>query len=49
MVAVGLYHYYRQGVYTCPIYIKDIINTFKVLITGKARQRLKPPGCVRRC
>lgn len=33
MAAVPLYHYYRQGVCACPIYIRIAINTFKVSIT----------------
>lgn len=32
MVAVRLYHYYRQGVCACPIYIRVVIDTFEVLI-----------------
>jgi hypothetical protein len=39
MVAVGLYHYYRQGICACPIYIKTVTDTFKVLIVGKVCRR----------
>jgi uncharacterized protein len=37
MVAVRLYHYYRQGVCACPIYISMAINTFKVLVSLQPR------------
>jgi hypothetical protein len=46
MVAVRLYHYYRQGVCACPIYISIAIDTFKVSIDVIAcrndRQYLTP-------
>jgi hypothetical protein len=35
MVAVPLYHYYRQGVCACPIYIRIVIDIFKLLIAVK--------------
>ena len=42
MVAVRVYHYYRQGVCACPIYIRIAINTFKVLIHQHDRLYLTP-------
>ncbi len=42
MVAVRLYHYYRQGVCACPIYIIITINTLKVLFCRYDRRCLTP-------
>lgn len=42
MVAVRLYHYYRQGVCACPIYINITINTLKVLVCQHGNRCLTP-------
>ena len=42
MVAVWLYHYYRQDVHACPIYIRIAINTLKVLICQNDNRDLIP-------
>ena len=42
MVAVRVYHYYRQGVCACPIYISTAINTFKVLVYQNDNRYLTP-------
>ena len=42
MVEMRLYHYYRQGVCACPIYIIIAINTFKVLMRQNDNRCLIP-------